>query len=293
MRVTEGMRYAQVLSNLANITSQHAEASQQAASGIRVGKPSDDPIAAAEIARLRASNSQTQTHLSTIDTVRGDAELTEATLGEAGDIFVRLKEIALQASNGSLNPDERATLGVEVTGLKDALLKLGNVQGTRGYLFAGSQVSTPAFDSSGNFQGNDVAHLVPIGNSTPTAVSTSGAEAFVVTGGRNVFADLDSLATALGSNDDATIRGALTNITASHDQLVNARARSGLTLSKLDASQSVLSTIDTEQQKRAQTAGAADPYEAYTRVTTLGQSLERALAVSRQLLDLSGSSTRF
>ncbi|RYZ09480.1 MAG: flagellar hook-associated protein 3 [Myxococcales bacterium] len=290
MRVTEGMRYSQVLSNLASISSQHAEASQQASTGIRVGKPSDDPIAAAEIARLRASNSQTQTHLSTIDTVRGDAELTEATLGEAGDIFVRLKEIALQAGNGGLNPDERATLAVEVTGLKDALLKLGNTQGTRGYIFAGSQVATPAFDSSGNFQGNDIAHLVPIGNSTPTSVSTSGADAFIVGGGRNVFADVDTLAAALTGNDEATIRASLDNVTASHTQLVNARARSGLVLSKLDASQSVLSSVDTEQQKRAQAAGAADPYEAYTRVTTLGQTLERSLSVSRQLLDLTGTS---
>jgi flagellar hook-associated protein 3 FlgL len=290
MRVTEGMRYSQVLSNLANVNSQHAEAAQQAASGVRVGKPSDDPIAAAEIARLRASSSQTQAHLSTIDNVRGDAELTEATLGEAGDILVRLKEIALQAGNGGLTADERGTLNVEVAGLKDALLQLGNTQGTRGYLFSGSQVTTPAFDTSGAFQGDEVAQLVPIGNSTPTAVSTSGAEAFVVSGGRNVFADIDSLSAALVSNDEPAIRAAIDSVSASHAQLVNARARSGLVLSKLDASQSVLSSLDTEQQKRAQTAGAADPFEAYSRVTTLGQTLDRAIAVSRQLLDVGGTS---
>lgn len=289
MRVTEGMRYSQVLSNLANISSQHAEASQQASTGIRVGKPSDDPVAAAEIARLRASNSQTQTHLSTIDTVRGDAELTESTLSDAGDIFVRLKEIALQGANGGLTAEERQTLGVEVTGLKSALLTLGNVRGTRGYLFSGSQVSTPAFDQTGAFQGDDTAQLVPIGNSTPTSVSTSGSEAFVVAGGRNVFTDLDALATALNTNDESGIRASVDAVEASHSQLVNARARSGLVISKLDASQSVLTSIDTQEQKRAQSAGAADPYEAYSRVTSLGQTLERAIAVSRQLLDVGGS----
>jgi flagellar hook-associated protein 3 FlgL len=286
MRVTEGMRYNQVLSNLTNITSQHAQASQQASSGLRVGKPSDDPIAAAELARLRASSSQTAAHLSTIDTVRGDAELTEATLAEASDIFVRLKEIALQASNGGLTANERQTMGVEVSGMKNALLTLGNARGTRGYLFSGSQVSTPAFDDAGAFQGDDLAQLVPIGNSSPTSVSTSGAEAFAVAGGRNVFADLDSLATALATNDEAAIRSAIDSVDASHSQLVNARARSGLILSKLDASQTVLSSLDTEQQKRAQAIGAADPFESYTRVTSLGQTLERAIAVSRQLLDV-------
>jgi flagellar hook-associated protein 3 FlgL len=286
------MRYSRVLSNLASITSQHAEASQQASTGIRVGKPSDDPIAAAELARLRASSSQTSAHLSTIDIVRGDAELTESTLSDASDIFVRLKEIALQAANGSLNAEERQTMGVEVSGMKDALLTLGNARGTRGYLFAGSQVATPAFDQNGVFQGDDVAQVVSIGNSTPTAVSTSGQDAFVVAGGRDVFADLDSLAAALASNDETAIRGAIDAVDASHAQLVNARARSGLILSKLDASQSVLSSLDTEQQKRAHDAGAADPFESYTRVTALGQTLDRAIAVSKQLLDI-GSGNRF
>lgn len=289
MRVTEGMKYSQVLSNLSNLTSQHAKAAQEASTGIRVGKPSDDPIAAAELARLSASSSQTKAHLSTIDTVRGDAELTESTLDGASDIFARLREIALQGANGDLTAENRKTLSVEVAGLKDSLLQLANARGTRGYLFSGSQVTTAAFDPAGVFQGDDEAHVVQIGNSTPTAVSTSGAEAFVIAGGRNVFADLQSLATALGTDDLAAIRQSIDDVGASQAQLVNARARSGLVLSKLDASESVLSSLETEQQKRAQTAGAADPYESYTRVTSLAQSLERAIAVSRQILDLGGN----
>jgi hypothetical protein len=120
-------------------------------------------------------------------------------------------------------------------------------------------------------------------------VSTSGAESFVVAGGRNVFADVDSLVSALTTNNEAGIRTALDGIDASHKQIVNARARAGLVLSKLDASQSVLDSVDTEQQRRGQEAGAADPFESYSRVTQLGQSLERAIAVSRQLLDLGGT----
>jgi flagellar hook-associated protein 3 FlgL len=289
MRVTEGMRYSQVLANLANISSQQAEAAQEASSGLRVGKPSDDPIAAAELARLSASSSQTKAHLSTIDTVRGDAELTESSLSDASDIFVRLKELALQGANGGLTADERKSIGVEASGLKDALLALANTRGQRGYLFAGSQVATAAFDTNGNFQGDDQAQVVAIGNSSPTAVSTSGADAFVVAGGRNVFADLDGLATALTNNDEAGIRAAVDTIDAARGQLVNARAKAGLVISKLDASQTVLSSLDTQQQKSAQTIGAADPYESYSRVTTLGQSLDRAIAVSKQILDLGGT----
>jgi flagellar hook-associated protein 3 FlgL len=283
------MRYSQVLANLANISSQQAEAAQQASSGVRVGKPSDDPIAAAELARLSASSSQTKAHLSTIDTVRGDAELTESSLSDASDIFVRLKELALQGANGSLTADERKSIGLEASGLKGALLALSNTRGQRGYLFSGSQVTTAAFDANGNFQGDDQAQVVAIGNSSPTAVSTSGSDAFVVAGGRNVFADLDGLATALSNNDEAGIRAAVDTIDAARGQLVNARAKAGLVISKLDASQTVLSSLDTQEQKSSQTLGAADPFESYSRVTTLGQSLDRAIAVSKQILDLGGT----
>jgi flagellar hook-associated protein 3 FlgL len=283
------MKYSQVLRNLGSITSQHAEASQEASTGIRVNKPSDDPIAAAQIARLRASSSQTDAHLGTINVVRGDAELTEATLSSATDIFTRLKELAIQSANGNLTAEDRKTIGVEVSGLKEALIQLGNTRGNRGYIFSGSQVKTPAFDTNGVFQGDDIEQEVPIGNSTPTVVSTSGSQAFVVAGGRNVFADVDAFTTALNTNDLAGLQGSIDNISASHAQLVDAQARSGLVLSKLDASQSVLDSLDTQQQKAAQNAAAADPYESYTRFTSLGQTLERAIAVSKQMLDLGGN----
>jgi flagellar hook-associated protein 3 FlgL len=292
MRVTEGSRYADVQRNLAKVSSQQADAANEASSGIRVNKPSDDPIAAAELARLAASQDRTEAHLKTIDTVRGDATLTESTLSDASDIFVRLKEIAIEASNGGLSADDRTSMNVEVVGLKNALLSLGNAQGTRGYLFSGSKVDSAAFDSNGVFQGDDQAHVVPIGNSTPTAVSTSGVEAFVVPGGRNVFADIDTLSTALAANDVSGVQSSLTGVEASRAQLVNARARSGLVLSKLDASESVLTSLDTEQKKRASEAGAADPFESYSRATTLNQSLERAIAVSKQILDI-GATNRF
>jgi flagellar hook-associated protein 3 FlgL len=292
MRVTEGMRYSQVLSNLANITEQQENASEVASSGVRVAKPSDDPIAAAELARLRASSSNTAAHLSTITTVRGDAEMTESALSDASDIFARLKELAVQGSDGSLSAQDRKSMADEVTGLKGALLTLANTRGTRGYIFSGSKVATPAFDSNGVFQGDSQSQVVPIGNSSPTAVSTSGTDAFVVAGGRNVFADVDQLATALSNNDMTSLRASLDNIGASQQQLIDARARSGLVLSKLDASETVLSSVNQAQQKRAQTVGAADPYESYTRVTALGQTLERAITVSKQLLDI-GSQNRF
>jgi flagellin-like hook-associated protein FlgL len=104
-------------------------------------------------------------------------------------------------------------------------------------------------------------------------------------GGRDVFADLDALASALASNDRAGIATSLDQVDASQKQITTERARNGLIVGKLDSTDSVLDQLGVDLGKRQADVGAADPFEAYSRMTVLGQSLQRAVQVSRQILD--------
>jgi len=285
MRVTDGMRYTDVQRNLARLQSENADASQKATTGLRIANPSDDPIGAAELARLQASLGNASAHRDTIKAVRGDAELAESTLAQATEIMTRAKEIAMQGANDSLSADDRKALATEAQNLKSGLLQLANTRGSKGYIFAGSQTDQKAFDVNGLFQGDDVEQTVDVGSSTPTPVSASGAKAFTSAGGRDVFADLDALASALSNDDRAGIAASIDQVDASQKQIITERARNGLTVSKLDSTDSVLDQLGTDLGKRQADVGAADPFEAYSRMTVLGQSLQRAVQVSRQILD--------
>lgn len=285
MRITDGLRYQTVQRNLTRIQADAADASRQASTGQRLGQPSDDPIAAAELSRVRASLSTAAAQRDAITMVRGDAELAESTLAEAGELMKRLREMAMQGSNGSLSAEDRTALATEARGIKAEMLRLGNTRGSRGYLFAGAKTDAPAFDTNGNFQGDDESHLVDIGATTPTAVNASGAQAFTAAGGRDIFDDLDALTSALDANDPAATAQSLDALDAAERQVLKERARVGLVVSKLDTSEGVLEQLDTDLQKRGGDLGSADPFEAYSRMTVLGQSLERAVAVSRQMLE--------
>jgi flagellar hook-associated protein 3 FlgL len=280
------MRYTSVQRNLARLQSEHADASRQASSGQRIGQPSDDPIAAAELARLQSSLDTSSAHRGAIRAVRGDAELAESTLAQAGELMSRAKEIAMQGANGSLSDDDRNALATETRDLKSAMLQLANTRGSKGYLFAGSQTGTAAFDANGTFQGDDATQNVDIGASSPTAVNSSGAQAFTAAGGRDVFSDLDALASALDSNDSAATAATLDQLDASQRQISGERIRTGLVVGKLDTSDGVLAQLGFDLGSRQADIGAADPFEAYSRMTVLAQSLERTVAVSRQMLDL-------
>jgi len=286
MRVTEQMRYDGVAQNLAQLSSRQAKAAQEAQTGVRVNLPSDDPIAAAQLARLSASQSQVAARRNTISSVRGDAELAESSLQQASDLMASAKELAMQGGNGSLGASERATLAQQVKDIRDQLVGIANTRGTSGYLFAGSATETQPFSATGTFNGNDDAHIVDIGNSTPSAVNASGAKAFTSAGGRDVFGDLDALYNALNSNDSTAISASLDGLDRSRSQITNAQATIGLTINKLDASDSVQSAIDLQNSKSMSDIGSVDPAKAYSTLVQLNNALQQSVTVGKSILDL-------
>lgn len=285
MRITESMQYSSALRSLGTLTSRQAEAQEQATTGSRLSSPSADPVAAAHMARLKASSAQADAHRSTIQSVQGDAEMAEGALAQAGDLLARAREIAVQGSNGTLTASDCATLQTEVNGLRDQMLAVANTKSASGYIFAGTKTNAPAFDATATFQGNDVAHVVDIGGATPTSVGTSGSQAFTAAGGTDVFATLSALSTALGSNDSAGVSATLDGIDASTQQILRVRGEAGLTIPRLDTTDSALQTLQVGIQKTAHDIGDAYSYETYSTLTALNNSLTQAVAVTKQVLD--------
>jgi flagellar hook-associated protein 3 FlgL len=286
MRVTDSMRYTMATQNMSALASRQLSVAQQAQTGLRVNAPSDDPIAAAQLARLATVQTQISARQSTISSVRGDAELSESSLQEASDLMARAKELATQGANGSLDASDRAVIATQVKDILDQLVALGNTKGATGYLFGGSQTGTTPFSATGAFSGDDGQHTVDIGNSTPTAVNSSGAQAFTAAGGRDVFGDVTALYTALSSNDTAGITATLTNLDTSRAQISQAEANAGTIINKLDASTSVLSTASLDSQQQTTTLGAVDAAAAYSNLTALNNSLQRSASVAQQILSV-------
>jgi len=286
MRIADTTRQADVLRTIQDLRTRQADAQARALTGRQVNKPSDDPAAAAELARIRASSAQADTQLKAAGVAKGDLEVAEGVLAQAGDLFQQAHDLAMQGSNGSMDAANRATLASQVQGLKDQLVGLANTQGATGYLFAGSKTATQPFAASGAFSGDNTDHVVDLGGAAPTSVSASGADAFTAAGGRDVFADLDSLITALNSNSQSGVQATLANLEASRKQITNVRALAGIKLDRLNTTEDILGQAKLALAQREETTAGADPYQAYSDLVTLGQSLEQAVGVAKKVLDL-------
>ncbi len=292
MRVTDGMRQTNMVRTLNQLSEAQQDASNRALTGNMVNKPSDDPGAAAELARIRASTAQTDAGLKAASSAEGDLTLSESVLAQANDLFANARELAQEGTNGSIDANARAALANQIGQLKDQLVGLANTKGQAGYLFAGSQTSTQPFDTNGAFSGDDGAHMVDLGNGTPTAVNVSGARAFTAAGGRDVFSDLDALQSALNANDPTAIANTFAGLEASRQQIVAAQSDAGMRIDRMQTTEDILTQAKTALQTRAQNTAGANQYQAYSDLVTLGNSLQQAVAVSKQVLNI-GESNQF
>jgi flagellar hook-associated protein 3 FlgL len=291
MRIADTTRFRNIQDQVTRAQSAHAEAARQASTGMRVGAPSDDPVAAAQALRVGHTMARTSTFRSTIGSLRGDVELAESTLAGADEIMQRLHDIALGAGSGTLDTAEQAVLATEVAALKDQLVAFANQKGSMGYLFGGTKTDAAPFSPLGAFNGDDLDRTAEVGHGVVMTVSSSGAKAFTVAGGRDIFADIDDLYDAISTGDKAAVLTSVNQMDAGGRQIFAARADAGIKLARLDTADATHEQANVTLATQRHGLIEAEPAQAYSHLAQMQQQLEAAVGVSRSLLDTLASTT--
>ena len=291
MRIADTTRFRNIQDQVTRAQSAHADAARQASTGMRVGAPSDDPVAMAQALRVNHSMSRTATFRSTISSLRGDVELAESTLAGAGDVLQRLHDIGLGAGSGTLDPKEQAVLATEVAALKDQLIAFANQKGSMGFLFGGTKTESAPFSPAGAFSGDDLDRTAEVGHGVVMTVSSSGAKAFTVAGGRDIFADIDDLQTAITNNDKASILTSVNQMNAGARQILAARSDAGIKLARLITADATNEQANVTLATQRHGLVEAEPTQAYSSLAQTQQRLEAAMSVSKSLLDTLAAAT--
>jgi flagellar hook-associated protein 3 FlgL len=142
-------------------------------SGSRIKDLRDDPLAAARSARFQSEILRTDRYAANVDSVRGTFATAEGYLHSAMDVLQRVRELAVEGANGTLDKTQMGYIGEEVNQLLGELLTIGNAQDENGdFLFSGLATRTMPFRTA---QGR-----VP-GGSADVAISVD----YLGNGGRN------------------------------------------------------------------------------------------------------------
>jgi flagellar hook-associated protein 3 FlgL len=286
MRITEAMGINNVLEAESRASQRLAQLAQNAATGKRVIQPSDDPAAYGSIVQRDGQIATVQGRSSAATTAAGDLDLAGTALDQAVTILQRARAIAVEQSNGTQDAAGRSNASAQVTALMQQLVALGNTRGSSGFLFGGTKTASPPFDATGNYQGNTGVTHVEIADGVLAVSNANGAQAFSAPGGRNVFADLQALSTALSTNNVSGVEASIGNIDASHQQVVAAEVDTGELADRMHSANDVMTSALTQLQTSRASVADADMASTLSNLQAAQTSYQAALQVNKQILSL-------
>ncbi|MDZ4354880.1 MAG: flagellar hook-associated protein FlgL, partial [Variovorax sp.] len=126
MRVSTANSYDNTIALLTRRQAELAAQQERVASGMRVLKPSDDPVAAtlAETAANRLS--RTTADLRALDASRASLEQAESGLAESGDLIQKVRDLLVTAGNATFTDAEREDVAKQLEGLREQLIAVAN-----------------------------------------------------------------------------------------------------------------------------------------------------------------------
>lgn len=286
MRVSDGMRVSMVTWLRGRTAERMDRLTREAASGERVGAPSDDPAAYAFRVRGEARLDLLEARKNAASLAADDLRIAEGTLASATELLARARELAVQMSNGSVDAATRAATARQVRDLRAAMIGLANERGARGYLFGGEKTDGPPFDASGSFLGNDRVLYVETSDGSLAEANASGARAFTAAGGQDVFATLESLALALEGNSVAQIQASIGALEGAHRQVVVSRVATGMAAERLGLAVTAIEDGRAAARQALASATEADVTSTYSDLVGVQGSYERSLEVLKRALSL-------
>ena len=240
MQVSTSYLFDRSAKQMVSIQDDLAKSQAQIAAQKQVLNPSDAPDQAAAITRLNSVIARQDTYTTALNQVQARLDAESTTLTSASDVLVRIKELAIQANNGTQGTTSRLAIATEMKGLRDQLLSLANSTDPSGnYIFSGSKVHTPAFTQDANgkvtYQGDQTRMNVAVGDHRTIPINRAGTNAFVrvvrtengVEQGYGFFDSVDSLISGVTTGDKNAMQRGLTEMDALHNGVVLAQAESG------------------------------------------------------------------
>jgi flagellar hook-associated protein 3 FlgL len=279
MRLTfDPMREGVGAINIASAQLQQAQL--EAATGKRIGKPSDDPAAAQQALAERAE-------LGTIDAYRHTADSASARLAAAdsalGDIVDKLTQ-AISTTTGArgshIDAAVRTAAATTLAGIRDAVRADLNSSFQGNFLFSGGNVNQAAYAMVGGvwtYQGDNNVVQVDVDRVRTVTIGFDGQALAQGSESEDVLTSLDDLILAVTSGDDAGMADGIDKLTRAFDRANQAQGRLGSDANAIADTQVRLMSRHTAVDARRSKLEDANMADALTRMAQAQTAYKAAL----------------
>lgn len=193
MRVSTMQQFNNGITNILSNQASVNKTQQQISSGRRVLTPADDPIASTRILQLQQDIALREQYSGNLVAAKNHLNLEEATLVSMVDNLQRVRELTVQAGDGSLTKEDRRAIGAEINERLYSIVDLMNTKDASNiFIFAGFKGETLPFEErpGGGFtyEGDEGQRTLQISQNAEVATNDTGKELFVdIASAKNTF----------------------------------------------------------------------------------------------------------
>ena len=320
MRITNNMLSQNLLSNLETSQNQMYDLQNQLSSGLKLTKPSDDPVGAEQainynsnIASVAQSQKNCTQALSFMNT-------TDGAMGNITSMVQQIRTLTVQAADDVNQGTPRLDIKTEVDQITQQLQTVANTQIGNKYIFGGTNTTTEPLASLGSaWTGNDDPINFNVGNNVAVNIAVDGNKLFEQAPGttnadgtatKGLLATLSDLSNALAGKDptgtaftdDPTtatnaltanqkiqnaISSALGNLDGNLDNITALRSDLGARVNRVTAISSQLDTTSTNLQQSLSNVQDADMAKTIMNFQNQQNVFNAALASGSQIIQQS------
>ncbi|MGR5157123.1 flagellar hook-associated protein FlgL [Vibrio jasicida] len=240
MRISDSQFSQMMLQSLQTNNAGLGHVLQQMATGDRLTKLSDDPMASIKLLNLERENSAIGQYQSNIANLKTTLSAQETHLDSVNESLKSVRDLVLWGANGTLTDEDRSGMIIELKSYRDSIESSFNAQDEEGhYLFSGTQTDMPAVSNAGGayqVDGNSDKRVVTVAKGVTMDSNMTAKEILELGGGDNVLNQIDALIAefenpspnfqaevdaSLSAIDDtlANVLGAMTEIGGRHNNL--------------------------------------------------------------------------
>lgn len=251
----------------------------EAASGMKVMKPSDAPGQVTLLHGLREQMANQQVYDENSQWAFSLHVSADEALNEMSEVLADARELTVQMSSETYSDQVRVDSVNSANGFFDRLLQQLNANLDGRYLFAGQAYDAEAYDpTTGAYLGDNANPSTQVTENLTVDVGWDGSALLQGTG--DVVAAITNLQAALTTGVAGNVRAVLDDIDVAIDQLAQARTVVGADMQQAEDAMTLAENLRVNLARHESNIVDADAIESYTALYEYQTAYEAALQVT-------------
>ena len=297
IRITQNQVTSRYQNDLSAVYEQLARTQRQASTGLRIETPSDDPFGTSQVLGFDAQLSDIRQYQRNVDDTIGFLNTADAALDAAGGAIKRIRDLVVQASNGTYDQQALNAMAAEIRQLKEAVRDSANARYGSTYVFSGTATSTQPFPAPANaYAGNAGIMSRRVSPSLQTQFNVPGTTVFGTTTGAapsqlSTLDLIDQIVTDMTTGTPASLQQLrsldLDALDQRHAQILQERSNLGAVEARMEVTKQQLADLDERITGARSSVSDADMAKTYMQLQSQQTMYQSALAAGTRIMQTS------